>query len=141
MVNPIAASSPAPTIALQPTPSGKEAQPRRVANQEKTSTPMGFPKSNPRKTPAVIGFSTLLPPPKETPALKKAKIGSTKNATHGCSACSSRWRGALGVFQYPLKVRHLHLGLLKPLALKTCLELVPQVLRGYLSLYGDSHGQ
>jgi hypothetical protein len=75
----------------QPTPSGKEAHPRRVASQEKASTLMGLPTSKPRKIPTVIGVSTLIPLPKETPALKRAKTGNTKNATHGCRRCSSRY--------------------------------------------------
>jgi hypothetical protein len=87
------ARRPVPAINRQTTPSGKEAHPNWVAAQEKANTPNGLPTSRPRKTPSVTGLSKLAPPPSETPALKRAKIGKTKNAAHGCSRCSRRCRG------------------------------------------------
>ena len=70
--------------------------PRRTASQVKPVMPMTFPASRPRATPRVTGWvaaSARSMPANLTPALARAKMGTTAKELHGWRARSSRSRG------------------------------------------------
>ena len=65
----------------------------RTATNDMSAIPSGLPTTRPSRTPAAMGVEIAAaksPPTNLTPALLRAKSGSTTNVVNGCSANSSR---------------------------------------------------
>jgi hypothetical protein len=75
--------------------SGKLAHPRRVTSQHAPSTPLHFPRSNPKKMPTLIGWSSVSAEivMNEMPAFARANTGITTKDTRGYNAYSKRCNG------------------------------------------------
>ena len=99
IVNPMPPKRATPYIIRQLTDGGSGAIPAFTASHENVKIPNCLPKNSAVAIPtgSALAKTEGVRPPNARPALNRPKIGSTANATYGCSARSSFFTSVTGI--------------------------------------------